>query len=526
MSISSDNQSDTTEFITEWPIGTSLELQESRKHNVKTMKLGKRCFPFKELDRVRGPNDNPEKKSLTRDHHVSLKNPQPDAEHLASFGIAHWWRKQPVSLKEGCITFSCSKNPNTMLHSISRLPIAKDFINGEINRLTEKLNWTSTADVHAALGSYQEKANLLPEAIENMKIAVEKSPDEDGKEYKWLLHRMVLQHQVKKDHDRALRQLAQISENNSKLPAAQEVERVPFSSLSVEDFHNKYACQSKPVIVTGLVQQMTAQPWTLQHVKDIAGDCSVVLKQRIPDSCEWARLEEHSRDTIGAYIDRVLNRAETESYLFDWSLPINCNQLAQELSIPKYFANDFLQRSSSGSLYRDSWPSLFIAPPNVCSELHIDAFGSNFWMALFTGRKRWTFFPPNDVALLYPSYESSMDPVFDVDLGNPDLELHPLLSVTHPIQCVLEEGELLFVPAGCPHRVENLTTSLAISSNFVDMSNFTKVKSELEVQGYVDPRSADLLSQFNSSSFNRKMDFKVKNVSFKEFKSLHYLCDN
>ena len=75
-------------------------------------------------------------------------------------------------------------------------------------------------------------------------------------------------------------------------------------------------------------------------------------------------------------------------YLFDWSLPLNCPELVKELQIPKYFASDFLQRTPPGSLYRDSWPSLFIAPAGITSELHIDAFGSNFWMALFEGRKR------------------------------------------------------------------------------------------------------------------------------------------
>lgn len=75
-------------------------------------------------------------------------------------------------------------------------------------------------------------------------------------------------------------------------------------------------------------------------------------------------------------------------YLFDWSLPLNCPELTQELSIPEYFAGDFLQRTPTGTLYRDSWPSLFIAPTGISSGLHVDAFGSNFWMALFQGRKR------------------------------------------------------------------------------------------------------------------------------------------
>jgi hypothetical protein len=45
---------------------------------------------------------------------------------------------------------------------------------------------------------------------------------------------------------------------------------------------------------------------------------------------------------------------------------------------------------------------------------------------------------------------------------------------------------MLFVPAGCPHRVENLEPSLAISSNFVDKSNFDHVKQELEINSLLE----------------------------------------
>ena len=58
---------------------------------------------------------------------------------------------------------------------------------------------------------------------------------------------------------------------------------------------------------------------------------------------------------------------------------------------------------------------------------------------------------------------------------SPNLKSHPLLALTHPSQCVLKAGELLYVPSGSPHFVENLTTSLAVSSNHVDSSNYKKV---------------------------------------------------
>ena len=55
---------------------------------------------------------------------------------------------------------------------------------------------------------------------------------------------------------------------------------------------------------------------------------------------------------------------------------------------------------------------------------------------------RWLLFDPKDVPLLYPSYAHpwTNDPVFEVDLANPDLQTYPLLSETQPIECILEAG--------------------------------------------------------------------------------------
>ena len=119
---------------------------------------------------------------------------------------------------------------------------------------------------------------------------------------------------------------------------------------------------------------------------------------------------------------------------------------------------------------------------------------------------RWLFFPPEDVPLLYPVFNNSTDATFKIDLSFPDLTLHPLLSLTHPQECVLKAGELLFVPAGCPHRVENLTKSLAISANFVDRSNLELVLKELSVNAIQDQRAAQLLSELRGAKFNGGME--------------------
>ena len=109
--------------------------------------------------------------------------------------------------------------------------------------------------------------------------------------------------------------------------------------------------------------------------------------------------------------------------------------------------------------------------------------------------------------------------MFDVDLSCPDFDKHPLLSKATPRQCTLQPGELLFVPYGCPHRVENLEDSLAVSANFVDLSNFKAVLKELKANAMLDPRAKELLTQMTRDDFPTKMFSQQKDLQWLEFKT-------
>ena len=92
---------------------------------------------------------------------------------------------------------------------------------------------------------------------------------------------------------------------------------------------------------------MVTTPWSLAHIADVAGACRVCMKKREPGSSEWAQLEDAGSLTVAEYVE-AMRRGSQGCYLFDWSLPLFCPRLAQEITIPKYFANDFLQRVGQG----------------------------------------------------------------------------------------------------------------------------------------------------------------------------------
>ena len=68
----------------------------------------------------------------------------------------------------------------------------------------------------------------------------------------------------------------------------------------------------------------------------------MTLKKLDQNSVEWARLENTETCTVEDFISTLAAQEqkamEEKRYLFDWSLPLYCPRLADELRIPKYFA--------------------------------------------------------------------------------------------------------------------------------------------------------------------------------------------
>ena len=145
-----------------------------------------------------------------------------------------------------------------------------------------------------------------------------------------------------------------------------------------------------------------------------AGESKVTVKSSCPESTEWANLQDVKVQTVHDFLDQT----SSQNYLFDWSLPLNAPKLAADFKIPQYFSHNLLMKTPLGSLYRDSWPSLFIGPRGTKSGLHIDAFGSHFWMYLVSGVKKWTFYPPERAGDLNPVFFDSMDPVFNPSIDS------------------------------------------------------------------------------------------------------------
>lgn len=162
-------------------------------------------------------------------------------------------------------------------------------------------------------------------------------------------------------------------------------------------------------------------------------------------------------------------------------------------------------------------------------------------MLMLEGRKAWTLFPREATPWLRPSYlHGSHDATFAADVmpeddisdegrrrgggGEEDGEerieeeeneeegeeedegreeeeeqVGAVWRTLERWSCVLESGDLLFVPCGCPHAVCNLTSiTAALSANFVGETNRSLAVDELSVAGLQSLPAAQLAAHLRA----------------------------
>lgn len=107
--------------------------------------------------------------------------------------------------------------------------------------------------------------------------------------------------------------------------------------------------------------------------------------------------------------------------------------------------------------------NLWVGSRGNITPLHFDT-ARNF-LAQIVGRKRLTLFPPEQSHWLYPNYSRSKTTLTtsQVNLMAPDLARFPEFANARSIECVIDPGEILFLPPYWWHQVESLDTAVSIN---------------------------------------------------------------
>ena len=246
-----------------------------------------------------------------------------------------------------------------------------------------------------------------------------------------------------------------------------------WDQVTPEEFQSYMRPIGKPLIVTnGMNHWKAMRSWTFEFFKTRYGDdrtyVSNALKFKIWE--EEVTLKEYL-DYIallgGTRLHRLQEQCKltTPLYAYDYQPFGKHPELLEDFRLP-LFVDDWCEHFSESFKERffpfwQGW--ILFATEGAVSHLHKDAFSTITWFAQIRGRKRCILFSPEDSKFLYKGRVHPLQPDFDA---------FPLSQYARPFECLLEPGDMLFLPPTWWHHVITLEKSITISYNIVNHINF------------------------------------------------------
>jgi hypothetical protein len=207
-----------------------------------------------------------------------------------------------------------------------------------------------------------------------------------------------------------------------------------------------HAAAGLPFLVTGLVER-----WPLARL------APGVLRERFGDVPVRARVGDYINNAFAP--DRPMRDMAMRAYL-DLVSPVS----SDDDRLPPYVGNLEL-RELNGLCH---WPAYFdkmgpprfwLGPARTVTPLHCD-YDDNIFAQIW-GRKRIFLVPPHHEEFLYTREANPVLFASAFDPEAPDFDAFPLARQAAPVECIVEPGEMLYVPAGWYHQVRALTFSLS-----------------------------------------------------------------
>lgn len=252
-----------------------------------------------------------------------------------------------------------------------------------------------------------------------------------------------------------------------------EVPRVSLASLTRAEFIRRFQEPNLPVIITEATKDWRATAdWVDQSgrpdtaklsalfgddVVTIHGEGGKTRDMRVADYMEW--WQQRSQD--GTSADTVL-------YLKDWHVAQR-HQAYEAYTTPPCLGEDWLNEhwaaqptdGPEGTRVGDAGDHRFVyvGPRGSVTRLHADVLFSYSWSANVAGRKLWRLVPAEQRHLVSDAATRPLaHSLAEISAAEVSAGLTPLV-VTQ------EAGELLFVPSGWYHEVENLEDTISINHN-------------------------------------------------------------
>uniref|UniRef100_A0A7C9D638 JmjC domain-containing protein n=1 Tax=Opuntia streptacantha TaxID=393608 RepID=A0A7C9D638_OPUST len=238
------------------------------------------------------------------------------------------------------------------------------------------------------------------------------------------------------------------------------------SGLSLEGFLRDYYQPGSPVIISDSMSHWPAiTRWNnMNYLKRVVGDRTVPVEVGKNYLCpEW----KQELITFSEFLERIQsgNASAVPTYLAQHPLFDQIKELRKDILIPDYCY------TGGGELRSiNAW----FGPASTVTPLHHDPHhnilaqtfssqGKYLLSCQVVGKKYIRLYSASLSEELYPHSETMLCNTSQVDLDNIDDTAFPKVRDLEFMDCILDEGEMLYIPPRWWHYVRSLTASLSVS---------------------------------------------------------------
>ena len=229
----------------------------------------------------------------------------------------------------------------------------------------------------------------------------------------------------------------------------QDVPRV--KTLSKEAFLRDYYRPQRPVVIERAIEQWPAySKWSLDYMRQVAGDKIVPLYDDRPVNYRDGFNEPHAKMRMSEYID-LLKKEPTRYRIFLWNILREVPELQRDFDFPDF-----------GLPLMKGLPMLFFGGEDSFTFMHYDIDLANIFHFHFEGKKECILFSQSENKYLY-KVPHSLITHESINFAAPDLEQWPALRRVKGYRAELNHGEVLYMPEGYWHYMRYLTPGFSMS---------------------------------------------------------------
>ncbi|XP_052817438.1 lysine-specific demethylase 8-like [Mya arenaria] len=228
---------------------------------------------------------------------------------------------------------------------------------------------------------------------------------------------------------------------------------------SMEHFMTHFRSSETPVIITGAMDgwpAMSSRKWSLDHIKAKAGYRTVPIElgSKYTDD-SWSQKLMTVREFIETHIEGKSDTATDDvpiGYLAQHQLFEQIPELEKDILTP-----DYCYLGDSDDVDINAW----FGPEGTVSPLHYDP--KHNFLSQVIGRKYIRVYPYSETDKLYPHESTLLKNTSRVDVDHCDTVKFPDFHRAKYRECILERGEMLYMPPKVWHFVKSLSVSFSVS---------------------------------------------------------------